>query len=335
MRATILQGIVIGIATVIPGVSGGTMALVMGIYEKLLDSVNNIGKDTFKLALNCLMLKKDSLKDMITHLKEANFAFLLQIALGALIAIVVFSKMISYLLTDYTDPTYGFFLGLIIASSYYPIKMLKKFSLLGLMVVVIGTAVPVYIASSVDSEQKIENAVQKAELKEKNKSSSLSEQTKKTNKYTTKYMIMLFLAGTITITASILPGVSGSFILLLFGLYFDVLKAIYSFDLYTLALLGSGCAIGLFTFSRLFSFLLKKYYDLTVCFLIGLMFGSIYGIWPFQNYEVIYGKRINLGPIIPSMDHEGLMTTSVAILLGILSILGVILSTSKVDKPVP
>lgn len=329
MIYTLLKGFVIGIATVIPGVSGGTMALVMGIYEKLLNAINSIDKSTVTIFLKALSFKKRSLKNLVVYIKNSELLFLGYIGAGAFGAIIVFSKIISYLLEAYSEPTYGFFLGLIIVSSYYPIKMLKRLSLAGVFFIFLGIATPISLSLSMDSETKIQNTEKKSQLK-----SSISSNTEKTKSFESWNIFslgVLFAAGAVAITASILPGVSGSFILLLFGLYFEVMKAIYTADLVIISVFGFGCIIGLFTFSRFFSWLLVKYYDSTVCFLIGLMFGSIYGIWPFQDHKIIMDKRINLGPIIPDASYPNFYLTLITIALGAIVISGLILFGPKVS----
>ena len=125
----------------------------------------------------------------------------------------------------------------------------------------------------------------------------------------------------------ILPGVSGSFILLLFGVYFDVLAAINDRNLMVLAIFAVGCGIGVLAFTRLLNYVLGHFYHLTISFLIGLMIGSLYGLWPFRNYEIVGGGRIDVAHIIPQANTN-LLSTSAAFLLGC----GLIMLFYRVEK---
>ena len=126
--------------------------------------------------------------------------------------------------------------------------------------------------------------------------------------------------GAVAISAMILPGISGSFVMLLFGVYFEILSAINNRDLMLLMTFAIGCSVGLLAFTRLLNFLLERYHDFTVSFLVGLMIGSLYGLWPFREFEVVNSQRVDFAHVLPRIDTN-LAITFVAFLLGCIIIL--------------
>jgi putative membrane protein len=133
-------------------------------------------------------------------------------------------------------------------------------------------------------------------------------------------LVYLFIVGAIAISAMILPGISGSFVMLLFGVYFEILLAINNRDFTLLITFAIGCGLGLLAFTRLLNFLLERYHDLTVSFLIGLMIGSLYGLWPFREFEVVNSHRIDFAHVLPRINTN-LAITFVAFLFGCVIIL--------------
>lgn len=348
MLINMLKGVVIGIATVIPGVSGGTMALVMGIYQRLLAAVGNV---TPAAAINLVKSLGGGSEGGENDLgfwqtiRAYDWLFLLQLAIGGAAAIAVFSKIISGLLTTYPEPTYGFFLGLIILSAYFPIKMLRKFTIVGGVFLLLGAATPILISMSVDKDTRIQRAVNKAQKKAAKEGRSLpplpaaiasaqpsgsaqasgnAQPSADDSLLTTTRIAQIVGAGAIAVAASILPGVSGSFILLLFGLYFPIMAAISSVNIPILLTFGIGCAVGLVTVTRLVNYLLAKFWNETVCFLIGLMLGSIYGIWPFQESVTFWDQVVHLGPTWPDTTKASFWPTVAAIAAGAVIIAGMI-----------
>lgn len=363
MLVNMLKGVVIGIATVIPGVSGGTMALVMGIYQRLLDAVSNVTPAAILALLKALgpssgNAAKAADQGFWDTLKSYDWLFLLQLAAGAAIAIAVFSKVISGLLTDYPEPTYGFFLGLILLSAYFPIKMLKRFTVFGAVFLALGVATPILISTSVDKDTRIRRTIAKAEKKARKDGITLpplpaeyaslrvapESGAKGTGaaaegeageasaeSMSAAKVAQIMGAGAIAVTASILPGVSGSFILLLFGLYFPIMAAISSVNIPILLVFGLGCGVGLVTITRLVNYLLAHYWNETVCFLIGLMLGSIYGIWPFQKSVAIWQNTVNLGPAWPDFGSASFWPTIAAIIAGMAIIVAMIVLAPAED----
>lgn len=343
MIFNILKGVVIGIATVIPGVSGGTMALVMGIYQRLLAAVSQVSPAAVIALIRSLAgPTKEQPLGFWALLKSYDWLFLIQLAAGGAAAIAIFSRLISRLLIDYPEPTYGFFLGLIILSAYFPIKMLRKFTPACGLFLLVGIATPVLIAMSVDRDTRIQRAVTKAQKSAAKEGRTLPELPAAIAELVAKAnakgesgagdggllsgigIVQVVGAGAIAVAASILPGVSGSFILLLFGLYFPIMAAISTVNIPILLTFGLGCGIGLITVTKLVNYLLAAYWNETVGFLIGLMLGSIYGIWPFQESVTVWDQVVALGPAIPAISQPQFWPTMAAIAAGAAVIAGMI-----------
>jgi putative membrane protein len=317
----IVKGFLIGIANIIPGMSGGTIALVLGIYERLIAALHNIGYSTVHKLLVVVTLKKSAISEAKAELRRIDFGFLMLLGIGAAIAILATSKLIIYLLNQQHDPTYGFFCGLILTSIIVPAKMLRRFKVKELIALLIAAALTVGLAVGM-GEKNLEKAERKAVLHAVQTSATNDSETPPsttTPPLTTDHSIVrllyLFLCGALAISAMILPGVSGSFILLLLGVYFDILAAVNSRDVLVLAIFAIGCGLGLLAFTRLLNYVFEHHRDLTVSFLIGLMVGSLYGLWPFRTFDTISEERIDLAHILPQADMN-LLITLLAFLFG-------------------
>ncbi len=237
-----LKGITMGAADVVPGVSGGTIAFISGIYEELIESINKINLGALKV------LRKEGIKAFWNHINGTFFVFLFA---GIIISIVSLAKVITYFLEVHPVLIWSFFFGLIIASVWLVGKTIKKWSLGVIATLLIGTVIAFYISSiesvaSVDAEWYI------------------------------------FLSGAIAICAMILPGISGSFILVLMGTYHLVLDAVKSRDLLIIGLFAIGCLVGLLTFARLLKYLFNHFKEITIALLTGFMIGSLYKVWPWK-----------------------------------------------------
>ena len=261
-----LKGIFMGIAEIIPGVSGGTIAFITGIYEELIDSLNSINTNSLKLILKF----KFSL-----FWKEVNGSFLITLIFGMMTSILILSRFIVYLLDEHPFKIWGFFFGLIIASGILIFYQIQKIRIAVLLSFIIGLTIASYIALQAPSI------------------------TPNTN-------FFIFLSGAIAISAMILPGISGSFILVFLSKYEFILKALNSFDTAVISVFLAGCIVGLVTFSRVFSYLFKKYSDVVVSALIGFLGGSLFKIWPF--YEVLEynssNEPIYTTPILPTTNQS-------------------------------
>jgi len=238
-----LKGIAMGSADVVPGVSGGTIAFITGIYTELLDSIKSININAL------LILFKQGPK---AAWQAINGTFLLVLLLGILTAILTLAKVIHYLLNEHAILLWSFFFGLILASSLHMAKQIKQWHIGRYIALLLGVLCAGFI--SIASPSSIEASY-----------------------------INIFCAGSIAICAMILPGISGSFILLLMGLYAPVLAAVKGLELDIMFIFALGAGLGLMMFSRLLSWLLHHYQDLMFSLLTGFMLGALLKVWPWKE----------------------------------------------------
>jgi len=238
-----LKGIGMGSADVVPGVSGGTIAFITGIYETLLDAIKKVDLEALSL------LKKFQIKALWKHV---NGSFLLPLFAGIGTSVISLASVIVGLLETYPIQVWSFFFGLIIISALIVLKSIKKWNIAVFLSIIIGGAIAYFIVSSTPAE-------------------------------TPEGAWFLFIAGAVAICAMILPGISGSFILLLFGKYEYVLSALKEFRIVDILIFATGCIVGILSFSRLVSWLLKKYHQVTIGVLAGFMLGSLYKVWPWKE----------------------------------------------------
>jgi putative membrane protein len=266
---TVVKGGLVGIANIIPGVSGGTFALILGIFDRLIAALNALNVETIKVLFRLLTtgFKKEARDAFVAEWKRLDATFLLFLAIGAGIAILSSSFLIKYLLAHHYSPTLAFFIGLILPSIAIPWAMLEKKGVV-LLWAIPGIALTVGVSLIMpDSSAGLDNP------------------------------FMAFITGAIAISAMILPGISGSYVMLVMGQYQNVLtkltnlqlglaKGTIDFGAVTwLALLAVGMGVGIILFARLLHFLLKRYQAATMAFLIGLLVGSLYVLWPFKDIE--------------------------------------------------
>ena len=313
LLSLIFKGGLIGIANIIPGVSGGTMAMVLGIYERMIRSLNCIGIGTVKKIMSF------KITDIRRECQRIDVGFLFLIAVGAAIAIVTTAKLIVLLITEQHDPTYGFFCGLILLSILTPLRMMKQFHFYYLIPLLCATILTVGLTISMGGEKTLEKEKQKYKIEQLQKKLGGQDTDRQVGRSVGR-LVYLFIVGAIAISAMILPGISGSFVMLLFGVYFEILLAINNRDFTLLITFAIGCGLGLLAFTRLLNFLLERYHDLTVSFLIGLMIGSLYGLWPFREFEVVSSQRIDFAHVLPRINTN-LVITFVAFLFGCVIIL--------------
>ncbi len=238
-----LKGMGMGAADVVPGVSGGTIAFITGIYEELIESIKSVNLSSIKLLLNF------KLKDFW---KAVNGNFLLSIVVGIAISFLSLAKLIKYLLEQHPILIWSFFFGLIVASAFAIAKTITEWKLRSIIAILVGIGIAYFITEVTPAE-------------------------------TTNAYWFLFLSGALAICALILPGISGAFILLLLGKYEFILNALSSFKLDVIAVFGVGAAVGLLSFSNLLSWLLKKYHNMTIALLSGFMIGSLNKVWPWKE----------------------------------------------------
>ena len=206
-----VNGFLIGIANIIPGMSGGTLALVLGIYERLITALRNIGLGTVKQLLGILTFREKALDDFRTELRRIDFVFLMILGIGAVAAVLVSSNLIVYLLKSHHDATYGFFFGLVLTSILIPMRMLRGFSWWELLALLVAVSLIVFAE----------------ELKKSAAGSTL--ESGEGLEVSIGTLAIFFGCGALAISAMILPGVSGSFLLLAFGVYFPLVTAIKNF----------------------------------------------------------------------------------------------------------
>lgn len=238
-----LRGMLMGAADVVPGVSGGTMALITGIYATLLNSIRS-----FDVAALRLLLRGD-LKALWQHV---NAGFLVALLAGIATSIATFARGIGWLLEYYPVPLWAFFFGLILASAVALARHVKQWQLITAIAFAVGTAIALTIG--------------------------LSPQVQLGGGYAG-----VLLAGFLAICAMILPGISGSFILLLLGMYAPVLGAIARFDVVYIAMFMTGAVAGLLCFSRLLHYLLSRFASQTMALLTGFLAGSLVVVWPWKR----------------------------------------------------
>lgn len=239
----ILKGMGMGAADVVPGVSGGTIAFIVGIYQELLDSIKSISKDSLKLLFT---------GKFPAFWKEINGNFLLSIVTGICISVFSLAKIITSLLVTHPILVWAFFFGLVLASTWFVSKDIKQWSWKTILSYIIGIAAAYYITVSTPTE-------------------------------TPDNLFFIFFCGAIAICAMILPGISGSFILVLLGKYFYIMEAVKSLNVTVMLVFTCGAFLGITTFARILSFALRKFHDITIAVLAGFMFGSLNKVWPWKK----------------------------------------------------
>ena len=239
-----LKGMAMGAADVVPGVSGGTIAFISGIYEELLNSISS-----FKFSL-INVLKNEGIKVVW---KKINGSFLLALFIGICFSVLSLAKLIENLLENHPILIWSFFFGLVLASIIYIAKQIKLWNIKCYLYLIFGLIFAYYITTL--------NPVI----------------TQNSSPW------FLFLAGMIAICAMILPGISGSFILVLLGAYKPILNAINTKDFFSIIIFMAGAVLGLLTFSRVLKWLFSTYKNYTLALLIGFIAGSLNKIWPWKK----------------------------------------------------
>ncbi len=238
------RGFAMGASDVVPGVSGGTMAFILGIYEELINSIRAMLNPT---AIRLLLRFK--IKESLDILP---WKFLLALGAGILLAIFSLAQFLEWMLINHPVRLWSFFFGLVLASIFTVGKRIKPWGVMTVAATAVGAIAAYIIVGLVPVK-------------------------------TPDTPWFLFLSGAIAICAMILPGISGSFILVLLGKYQYVLSAVNNRDFVTLFIIAAGAAVGITTFAQFLGWLFKRYHDMTVAILIGLMLGSLRKIWPWKE----------------------------------------------------
>lgn len=302
-----LKGLSMGIAEVIPGVSGGTLAFITGIYERLLEDIKNVLSTK---SINAL--RKGGVKEFWSVI---DGGFLLPLLVGMAAGVVFGVFTITHLLETKPTLVWGFFFGLILASVVLFLGKINKWNASIVISLVAGTAIALWISMT-------------------------------TPAHGTDALWFVFVAGMVAITALILPGISGSFMLLLMGMYTlivpnvkEALSTLNPDSLKILVIFAAGCVVGLALFSRVVSAAFKKYPQVTMALLTGFMLGSLYKIWPWRNVASYrtnsHGEQVpfiekNIWPSVYEGDPL-LVGTILSLLLGI----GVVYGIYKYDQKMP
>ena len=259
-----LKGICMGASDIVPGVSGGTMAFILGIYEELIDSIRAVGQSEFIQAVI-----RFRIKDIF---QIVNWQFLLALVVGIGTAVLTLSSGLEWLLVNQPVYLWSFFFGLVVASVYSVSKRIKSWTPPLWGILAIGT-IGAYILVGLVPLQ------------------------------TPNAWWFLFLSGALAICAMILPGISGSFILVLLGKYQFVLGAVNDRDIVSIAIIGMGAVIGLVTFAQVIGYFFKRYHDYTIALLTGLMVGSLRKIWPWK-LDIAYLQDAAGEFILDSEGHK-------------------------------
>lgn len=239
-----LRGLCMGMADVVPGVSGGTIAFILGIYDELIHAVH---------ALNWSFLRRLLRLQWRAAFAEFPWRFLLALGLGILLAIFTLAEVMSWALHHHPSLVWAFFFGLVLASTLLVRRRVQQWTAGRTAAAVLAAALLFWLIGNTPLE-------------------------------TPKAAWFLFLSGFTAICAMILPGISGAFILVLLGKYQDMLEALIHFDLFTLGVFAAGAAAGLISFVRVLRWLLTRYHDTTVAVLTGMMLGSLRKLWPWKAH---------------------------------------------------
>ncbi len=251
-----------GAADAIPGVSGGTIAFITGIYEELITSIKSIDIQALKL------LKALKISDFWRHV---NGAFLVTLVSGIAISILSLARIMSYILFNYSIQIWSFFFGLIIISAILVVREMKAWNVISVLSLLFGIGIAYYVSIATPAQ-------------------------------TPTDLWFIFLCGATAISAMILPGISGAFILLIMGKYEYIFSALRDLEIDIILTFLLGCLIGVLSFARAISWYLTNYYNAAIGLLSGFMIGSLYKIWPWKT---VVEFRINTrGEQVPFLEEN-------------------------------
>lgn len=282
------KGFTMGMADIIPGISGGTIAFLLGIYEDLIGSIKSL--DLKFLQLLCRFKIKEAFSSVAWQFLAALFT-----GIGG--AILILSKLISWLILNKPVLIYSFFFGLILATIPIIARIIKQWTFSKIIVVLLSACGTYFFVGMVPL-------------------------------VTPQAPWFLFISGAIAISAMILPGISGAFILVLLGKYQFILDAVNHRDVYSLGIFLLGVGVGIVSFVRVLSWLFKKYHDLTVAIITGVIMGSLRKIWPWREItEFITTSHGKIIPIVeinifPSQFNGDVMSAVAIMLAGFILALG-------------
>lgn len=275
----LLKGFLMGSVELVPGVSSGTIAFITGIYTELLDSIK---------AINLSALRTLFTQGPKAFWTAINGSFLLSLVVGMVLAILTLARLIQYLMEQYPVLCWSFFFGLIVAASWYVAKEVKQWNFARVALFAVGAAFAYIVSTGTPAEIQLTP-------------------------------ITLLLAGAIAISAMLLPGISGSFMLVLMGMYQPILQALNQFEIGILVYFIAGIAIGLLSFTHLLSWLLHHYAQPMQAFLTGVMLGALVKIWPWK--EVVLTRVNSQGMEVPLLEHNILPSFGIEVIWALLAAL--------------
>lgn len=273
-----LKGFCMGAADVVPGVSGGTMALILGIYTRLLEAIR-----AFDLALVRLLLKAK----IVRAFQHVDAQLLVPLGIGLFAALMFFTRVVPLpkLIVSHPELVYGVFFGLVTASIVILLREFRTLKGSVAILVIAGAAFGWTVVNLVPVN-------------------------------TPDDAWFIFLSGSVAISAMMLPGISGSFVLLILNKYAYVFDAIGQFDFAVIIPFGLGIVTGVLLFSRLLVWLLHHFYERTLAFITGILLGSLWILWPFQErvYEVVRAKErlVSSAPTLPG-ELDAMVFASIAL----------------------
>lgn len=284
-----IKGFCMGMADLVPGVSGGTMAFILGIYERLLAAIRSFDKPWLVAVVSL---------DARIIIGRPHWLFLIPLLTGIVAALIFFTHVISIpaLLRTHTEQIYGLFFGLIMASIIVLLKEVGRLKIADAVVLALGIVGGLWLVNLVPVN-------------------------------TPESSWFIFFAGMIAICAMILPGISGSFLLLLMRKYAYIMDAVGRFDFTVLIPFALGCIVGLAMFSRVLGWLLAQHYRRTLLVIKGILIASLWILWPFQQREYVYvaGKErlISSHPQFPAQFDETVMISIGLMLIGLIAVLAI------------
>ncbi len=301
----LLKGIAVGVANIIPGVSGGTIALITGIFERLINAIKSFDLKAARLLFT---------GKWKAFAEKTDFYFLFTLLVGIALAIVSLARVFDYLFRDYPVYIWSYFFGLVLASIYFVAKTIERWNFVVILFFVLGTAFAVFV-------------------------SLINPAAENSNFW------YLFLCGVVAICSMILPGLSGSFVLILMGNYQLVaIQAINHRELNILLPVALGAIIGIVAFSHLLSWVFKHYKDQTIATLSGFILGSLNVLWPWKTAEYLknsagdfvvkHGEKVvaRYASVLPQNMDKTVWMAILIMILGILSITVIELMAGKENK---
>ena len=248
-----------GAANVVPGVSGGTIALLTGIYSRIINAI-----DALMRISNWKLLLKGDLK---AFWKAVEGRFLLALGIGVVASVFTLAKLMEYVLANHPVQTWAFFFGLILASVYYMLRDIKNLKWLDAVQVFAGLVLGLVVCTLTPTK-------------------------------TPDTMWFVFICGAIAVCTMILPGISGSFILVILGKYDYIMRAVSALDLPTLFVFALGCVVGILAFAKFLHWLLARYERSTMLVLIGFVLGSLVKVWPWHDLSAIPDGQLHIASAV-------------------------------------